>query len=712
MDSDDEIDHLMVEDAALYRRRTGNLPLKVKSDKIANTLSRFYNMLAYLGDKLDSDQVEDIRRRTHRNLSDHHVERLFSTMAGFYKGNLDLTGRHLPRYERLRIRFDEVMKDYNHAASHCQRTTERVEEQFEDNGEVFSYDVHKTTFDPPTLWDDLAKKWGLRSMMDFHKFELMIGDYLHSVGAPDPQPKFQQLLLLDLPAEILDYIMHLSSLEDLRTWSSVCKLLRDHALKYVYERHDYKLDSYALDYAALQTIPRGEGYQERVNEYMKDVALTQRNNLVHRMSRVLQRDDILSRIRTLTFVETWSSPDILARIGCPYPDYIAPIIPLLFDHLRSSSTTELIYMTRLLYRCVWEAIADSKTLRTARLTVVRSSDDVQWAIAPNLINLDLRMLQDADDDESHLWDLVALCPSLLFLYLSGVHKVGTPLPSAVFNPQPGNVMTHIRRLRLGDIWADSLEDLIVAIEAAGPVPLTHLSISTAQSHIKRDLALRLVRSFIRAPDLRVLAISNLQYAHPDLFALLAECAPSLQAIALEYYPSIWHSSGASSPWPCPLYEYAPHLVAFPHLEHLAMNVKVMDFPYTTYFFPRLEDGYEGAEEADSDARIQWASGSADPEEDPEEIDHCFDGPAKSVVRLFAAYNRTLQTVFFERIQFAGIFGGWAIDRDEGGKVTIRDRLTSTERERSHLSATALFAPNWAFSEREADDILGAGRSNR
>ena len=131
----------------------------------------------------------------------------------------------------------------------------------------------------------------------------------------------------------------------------------------------------------MQTIPRGEGYQERVNEYMKEAALTQRNNLVLRMMRVLQRDDILSRIRTLTFAETWSSPDILTRIGCSYPGYIGPTIPLLYDHLRASSPTEFIYMTRLLYHCVWEAIADCKTLRTARLTVVRSSNDVQWQVS-------------------------------------------------------------------------------------------------------------------------------------------------------------------------------------------------------------------------------------------------------------------------------------------------------------------------------------------
>ena len=61
------------------------------------------------------------------------------------------------------------------------------------------------------------------------------GDFIDSIGTRDPQPQIQQLLLLDLPAEVLDHIMHLSSLEDLRTWSSMCKLLRDHALKYVYE---------------------------------------------------------------------------------------------------------------------------------------------------------------------------------------------------------------------------------------------------------------------------------------------------------------------------------------------------------------------------------------------------------------------------------------------------------------------------------------------
>ena len=97
-------------------------------------------------------------------------------------------------------------------------------------------------------------------------------------------------------------------------------------------------------------------------------------------------------------------------------------------------------------------------------------------------------------DENHLWDLVCLCPSLLYLNLSGLPQFGSPLPGHVFAPYPGNVTTYLRRFSLENIWAGTLDDLIAAIYAAPTVPLTHLSISTTQSHIKKDLAFRLVRS--------------------------------------------------------------------------------------------------------------------------------------------------------------------------------------------------------------------------
>ncbi|KAL1735109.1 hypothetical protein EV714DRAFT_268386 [Schizophyllum commune] len=630
-------------------------------------------------------------------------------MRGFHVGYLDLAGRHPARYQRLRARFDEVVQDFHYAASHCRITTERVGIETDDDGTTLYYDAHIYTFEPPGLWEDLAPKWGLRSMMGFGRFSSLLESYMNLLCPRYPYPKFQQLKLLDLPAELLNRIMCLSDLEDLQKWSVVCKLLRELALVYVYKDYDYDLKAYMLDHDFIETIPKDENYQDRFDEYLQSFALEQRDELAGRMRRVLQRRDILSSIRRLGFNESWSMSNLLPSIGFTYAEYVAPVMPLLAGHICSSSLSKLHFMALYLYRSVWEAMAGSRSLHTATLYTAKAAEDegAQWqvpSLAPSLINLELRMIHEVD--ENHLWDLVCLCPSLLYLNLSGLPQFGSPLPGHVFAPYPGNVTTYLRRLSLENIWAGTLDDLIAAIYAAPMVPLTHLSISTTQSHIKRDLAFRLIRSFARVPDLRLLAISNLQYARPDLFALLAECAPAVETLALQHYPSIWHRKSGSSLWPCPTYEYAPALAAFPRLKYLALNMKIVDCTYTPFFLPRAEISFDDVEAAEKEAARLWFSEGANPDDHPEYVDFCLGEPVGTVARLFATHSRTLRMVVLDHLAMSG---SWAIDRDGHGKASVRNKLTGEEQWRAYSSGFPLVAYRWAFEEWEANEILADRR---
>ena len=149
-----------------------------------------------------------------------------------------------------------------------------------------------------------------------------------------------------------------------------------------FQDYDYDLKAYMLDHDFIETIPKDENYQDRFDEYLQSFALEQRDELAGRMRRVLQRRDILSSIRRLGFSESWSMSNLLPSIGFTYAEYVAPVMPLLAGHIRSSSLSKLHFMTLYLYRSVWEAMAGSRSLHTATLYTAKAAEDegAQWQV--------------------------------------------------------------------------------------------------------------------------------------------------------------------------------------------------------------------------------------------------------------------------------------------------------------------------------------------
>ena len=91
------------------------------------------------------------------------------------------------------------------------------------------------------------------------------------------------------------------------------------------------------------------------------------------------------------------------------------------------------------------------------------------------------------------------------------------IPRALFSSDGHNIMTHVRRLDLQDVIAETLINLVSAILVAGTIPLTHLAISTTVSRIERAVALVLVDSLRNAPNLAVLLMFLLGPASPSKY---------------------------------------------------------------------------------------------------------------------------------------------------------------------------------------------------
>ncbi|KAI5887069.1 uncharacterized protein SCHCODRAFT_02672237 [Schizophyllum commune H4-8] len=699
MDSDDEADHRVVDECDGHRRPDKPVVyLEVLDKEIDKTLDL---MVINPSGRVSPTALLERRRRCHDLLSLRHTQRFFAALSGFFEGQLDLTGRHPPRFDRLVARLKDVSEDFMFIMRHCVATTKRTEELGEES------DIEETSyeFDPPYLWEQFVTKWRLGTMIDCDEFRDMLAD-LRAVRARHPGvPKFQQSSLLDLPSELLDYIMILSDQDCLGKWSQTCSLLREHASKYVRSRLCFKLIADDIDVDAIQRgIPPGPEKVAEVRELTREAALFYRDALVKRMRKTIKRPHLLATTRFLDFSENWSLTDWMPYLGCDFPEFVAPFIEPLVILIRDLPLEAISFRAYGLPKPIWRAVCASETLHSLFLSaqgMIGWETGPSWPDAPALFNAHLKIYGE-DVNGDGLWPLLDSIPNCLFLQVFGVPGEGFPMPLLR--------CPNITRLSVTYVWVDTLIlHFADVIEGGFCQGIMHLSIITDHPDMTADIARRLFDAFRHLPRLEFLRLTGLCHAPPDLFVHLSESAPGLRSLFLHSFSSGSYQRGDCSRWPYPPSEYARAFGTFPRLNLLGLNMAIDDAPYrTSYFLQRMELGYEGAEAEDAKALRRWRarkSLSTD-DDDPRTLDCTADGEVRDVVRLFAIYGRALQTIFLHTNNLSQT-GGWVIERDaEGRPVTIRDGLTTSERERANMADPEWQIDHWTFDAAEAEEILG------
>ncbi|KAL1757475.1 hypothetical protein FB107DRAFT_259717 [Schizophyllum commune] len=699
MDSDDESDHRVVDECDGHRRPDRPaVYLKVLDREIDKTLDL---MVIDGSGRVSPTVLLERRRRCHDLLSLRHTQRFFAALSGFFEGQLDLTGRHPPRFDRLVARLKDVSEDFMFVMRHCVATTKRTEELGEESDlEETSYE-----FDPPYLWEQFVTKWRIGTMIDCGEFRDMLAD-LRAVRARHPGvPKFQQLSLLDLPSELLDYIMILSDQDCLGRWNQTCSLLREHASKYVRSRLCFRLIADDIDVDAIQRgIPPGPEKVAEVRERTREAALFYRDVLVKRMRKTIKRPHLLAAARFLYFSEDWSLTNWLSYLDCDFPELVAPFIEPLVVLIRNLPLEAISFRAYGLSKPIWRAVCASETIHTLYLEaggMFGWETGPSWPDAPALFNIHLKRYHKVEGEL--LWRLLANTPNCLFLQvIDNLPEDGSPMPLLR--------CANITRLSVENVWAETLiPHFAEVIEGGFCQGITHLSIITDRPDMTSDIARRLFDAFRHLPRLEFLRLTGLCHAPPDLFVHLSECAPRLRSLFVHSFSSGTYQRGDCSRWPYSPSEYARAFGTFPHLNLLGLNMAIDDAPYRTpYFLQRMELGYEGAEAEDAKALRRWRarkSLSTD-DDDPRTLDCTTDGEVRGTVRLFAIYGRALQTIFLHMNDFSQT-GGWVVERDADGKpVTIRDRLTASERERADMADPEWQGDHWTFDAAEAEEILG------
>ena len=143
-----------------------------------------------------------------------------------------------------------------------------------------------------------------------------------------------------------------------------------------------------LEYDRLRSEPIGRNHFPQMQEYIRSIAIGQRNAILHRMRHAMGQRSIIRQIRRLAFVETWTSTLTRSRLepfsymdfmGISYHDMFTPVFESLVDHLRSSPVDTLIYQSRYIYAHLWDAISESSTLRHLDL-VTNVPTDTPWYV--------------------------------------------------------------------------------------------------------------------------------------------------------------------------------------------------------------------------------------------------------------------------------------------------------------------------------------------
>ncbi|KAF8991882.1 hypothetical protein BDQ17DRAFT_1370184 [Cyathus striatus] len=514
------------------------------------------------------------------------------SLRGFHKGNLDLTGRHLP--------------------------TERAYPAGRSMGTKY-IQVDYTVKDS-VIWDNFEKKWHVSRTAGYDGLLDPVQSVLEQLSLT-PLPKIQNLCLLDFPVEVLDCIFKLATLKQARLLSSTCRRLREIGKRYIFNQRTLTLHfpTYALHQTRDMNTP-----EERIRT-MIPATKACRTNVIDQSKFLLSRGDLCDAVDSLSLANRISETLLVNSVQAER---------LLYTGLDTIFGNDF-YVP--VFEAFQDVICNCKNLRSLYLSDVDLSVEMLQAIAslPNLTVLDyhgcsvtsqavasvfaggvikpspsvLNLILLNNDNSALFWVLVALYPNLRTLCVS---KLGRRLlePSNLVSRH--SIFASLEKLNIGHVFSDGVTDLahwITLNSEEAPLRLTHLKI-TAQYGLE---------------DGPLLALMD---------AIAARC-PNLLGLTITRRENYRQIRAKFATWPQASYEYARHFSAFQRLEHFSWNFRVPLFDsndQTPAGMAYFEDGFISDEE-DLRRRISG--------EDSDDSDYFNDG--HFIAYPFAAYCRTLKS---------------------------------------------------------------------
>ncbi|KAG8819611.1 hypothetical protein FRC17_010377 [Serendipita sp. 399] len=198
------------------------------------------------------------------------------------EGELDLTGRHQPRYHTLEARCNRLSLELG-ALLHI----------FEASHPSFSL-RKENPWDPlgeDPLWMIFIERWKLYDATEAKEFA---GEYDRKLKVMQaiPGPIFQRLLLQQLPVEVLREIYGHIDEDGARALASTCKRLRSIGEQFIFKCLTLVLSIPPGRYEGMKQQRQKAKISKK--EYLQDLALSARTRYLNDASRILSRPQIVA----------------------------------------------------------------------------------------------------------------------------------------------------------------------------------------------------------------------------------------------------------------------------------------------------------------------------------------------------------------------------------------------------------------------------------
>ncbi|GBE88291.1 hypothetical protein SCP_1301060 [Sparassis crispa] len=522
---------------------------------------------------------------------------------------------------------------------------------------------------PPMVLDQFRTKWRV-ALYDLQSIFQQAGDVMI---AQYPQPKFQERWLLDLPTELLHYIMEFARIEDARRLGSVCRTLRAISFSHIYQRRNLALwiePTYVDESGMRITGDRRDGY---IKEYLHKV----RKRFLAEVAFLLEHREILGRIRRLELSPATSNPNAnyyFDRAGLyhhliDHKEYFAPILRGVDDILAGAPQVKSLRLSDMeITPSMVASMAAMSSLHTLELIsceyIHPASEDEDGGTSAHLV---LSSVHNASffvgERINATLHALALLPNVRMLALVGdAEEFHVGLPNAAFRTAHNPFRTAERVVLQFPAYGDFpklRKWLLAAAEEPGGLRLTHLKLQMYDS-LEIEEALLLIGALRGAP-LSTLVLDGMEDVSEELFDAIADSFPRLEALTLTYMHNRQRRACTPSVWPEPTWAYARRLARFPALRHFAWNFCITPLAVRApWDLLRAEAGYPDPD-SNSDADPNTADA---PDEDYVFTDW------RCLARLFMAHCPTLRSLEFLSHREAKLAFTIGPQRDADGRIVV------------------------------------------
>ncbi|PBK76419.1 hypothetical protein ARMSODRAFT_225625 [Armillaria solidipes] len=556
----------------------------------------------------------------------------FLEMQGFFSGELDLTGRHRPRFLFLLRVWKQFYAEFNKIEPHVKA---QLQHYIDDAGQPRSrttYAIHRRP-----LWKDFESKW-LVPENGYVFVKVRVAAILELISRANSMMKFQRHHLMDLPVELLELIVKNASLEDARIISSTCKRLRTISQRHIFISRRLILNT--IDLKDLRLVPAEQRKGATLERYLKEHVrgLSQVNFLLGRPDITQKIKTAQLRVRSVFDDEFWACRQYYGtEVHFESIEYAFTTVLETMQNLTSLSVSRFALNHPLV-----QAIASLPHLRTLKISTEHFMTPYfspPQQILSRIENLVLSITPHG-------------LPVLQFLdfWMDSIKNLFIFYPVG-FAQDPFSNMCAKERVslfRLPCAFLDIVIDMLFTSPSSDARCLTHLKLDFREPILDGEVCM--LTQALRSYPMEVLVLDGILGGHPSIIEDIATHMPDLLVLTLFLRGGSNQSASTHCVWPKPTWMYAPYFTQFTRLRHFEWNYQYFCDEVITPWSMLLLEGYD-----DQDGFVQPYLGHES--DDYEETRHALYGAS-----VFKAYCRAPELMVVYRLDSA--MRCWLV-RDDG-----------------------------------------------